>query len=84
MLCNFLVQTLQCFLKKFKKTFGHKNIKKLTSKVAYLWQLGIFFSAAPTVQQSRIECLFYRFFYPMICGIISGGAHMRVSNSLVQ
>jgi hypothetical protein len=31
---------------KFNFLGGHKNIKRLTSKVAYLWQFGYFFSAA--------------------------------------
>ena len=50
MLCNFLVRMLQYFLK--KSFFDHENIKKLTSKFAYLWQFGFFFSAVPTAQNS--------------------------------
>ena len=37
----------------------------MTSKVAYLWQFGLFFSAAPTAQ-NRIDNLIYRFLYPMM------------------
>ena len=49
-------------------------MKKLTSKVVYLWQFGFFFSAAPTAQNSpEIEYPFYRFLYPMIGGTICGG-----------
>ena len=51
-----LVQFLKIryLFKKFLKSFfDHENIKKkLTSKVAYLWQFGFFFSAAPTAQNS--------------------------------
>jgi hypothetical protein len=49
MLCHFLVQTIQ-YLK--KKKLDNENIKELTSKVAYLWQFGFFFSAAPTASNS--------------------------------
>ena len=31
---------------------GHKKFKKTPQKAAYLWQLGVFFSAAPTAQNS--------------------------------
>ena len=40
------------FLKKFKIFFAHKKLKKPPQKVAYLWQLRLFFSAAPTAQNS--------------------------------
>ena len=40
------------FLEKNLTFFAHKNFKKRPQKVAYLWQLGIFFSAAPTAQNS--------------------------------
>ena len=47
-LCNFSVRTLGYF----KKNIDLENIKKPPQKVAYLWQLGVFFSAAPTAQNS--------------------------------
>ena len=41
------------FLEKFKKqTFAHKKLKKPPQKVAYLWQLGVFFSSDPTARNS--------------------------------
>jgi len=44
MLCNCLVQTLQCFLKNLKKFLGHEKIKNLASKVAYFYgSLEVFF-----------------------------------------
>jgi hypothetical protein len=44
------------FQNKFKKKIAHENIKKLALKVAYLWQFGFFFSAAPTAQNDlRLE-----------------------------
>ena len=45
----------------------------MTSKVAYLWQFGFFFLCSPDCpKQPRIDHLFYRFLYPIICGAISG------------
>ena len=38
----------------FHKEFDHKNLKKTPQKVAYLWQLGVFFFAAPTAQNSPV------------------------------
>ena len=32
--------------------FAHKKLNKTPQKIAYLWQLGDFFSAAPTAQNS--------------------------------
>jgi hypothetical protein len=40
------------FLIKSCISFAHKNLKKPPQKVAYLWQLRVFFSAAPTAQNS--------------------------------
>jgi len=40
------------FFLKIKMFFDHEHIKKLTSKVGYLWQFGFIFSAAPTAQNS--------------------------------
>ena len=48
MLCNVSVQMLKYFL----NFFAHKKLKKPPQKVVYLWQLGFFFSAAPTAQNS--------------------------------
>ena len=48
MICNLLVRTLQYFLKKLN-FFDDENIKKLTSKVAYLWQ---FFSLQPRLPKT--------------------------------
>ena len=39
--------------------FAHKKLKKPPQKVAYLWQLGVFFSAAPPAQNSPE--LYFRF-----------------------
>ena len=44
-LCNFLVRMLKYFFLNLKMCF-------CPQKVAYLWQLGVFFSAAPTAQNS--------------------------------
>ena len=52
MLCNFSVRMLKYSLKRFKKNFAHKKLKKPPQKVAYLWQLGGFFSATLTAQNS--------------------------------
>ena len=38
-LCNFLVRILRYFLKNLKGFFAHKELKKPSQKVAYLWQL---------------------------------------------
>ena len=53
------------------KTRSNENINKTTSKVAYLWQFGFFFTLQPP-KQPGINNSFYRFLYPMICGTISG------------
>ena len=66
--CNILVRTLQYL----KNNFLPWKHKKLTSKVAYLWQFGFFFSAALTAHNSpELDTYpFYRFLYPMISGTI--------------
>ena len=49
-----------------------KTLKKLTSKVAYLWQFR-FFSLQPRLSKTAQNWIsVYRFLYPMICGTISG------------
>ena len=58
-LCNFSVRKQKYFYKNLKKKFDHKKLKKPPQKVAYLWQLGVFFSAAPPSQNS-LE-LYFRF-----------------------
>ena len=45
------MRTLGYFQKKIRLFLAHENIQKLASKVAYLWQFGFFFSAAPTAQK---------------------------------
>ena len=50
--------------------FDRENIKKLTSKVAYLWQF--FFLCSPDCpKQPRTSFPFYKLFYPIISGRIS-------------
>ena len=53
--------------KKLKSFFDHEDIKKLTSKVAYLCMAVWIFFSLP-----RIDNSFYRFLYPVICGTIFG------------
>ena len=67
MLCDILVWMLQYS----KKKIGHENVKKLNSKVTYLWQFGFFFSAAQNSPEFNTYP-FYRFLYPIICVAISG------------
>ena len=57
--------------KKLKKKFWPRKHKKLTSKVAYLWQFWFFLCSPECPKQPRIEYLFYGFLYPMISGNIS-------------
>ena len=54
------------FLKKFKIIFDLESIKKPPQKVAYLWQLGVFFLCSPElhfrfinsfIQPSRVGSL---------------------------
>ena len=40
------------FLKKIKLIFDLENIKKPPQKVAYLWQLGLFFSLQPRLPKT--------------------------------
>ena len=54
-LCNFLVQTLQYLNFFFSFSFAHKKLKNPPQKVAYLWHLGFFFSAALTAQNDQIH-----------------------------
>ena len=47
-----------------EKKFAHKKLKKLPQKVAYLWQLGVFFLCSPNCpKQPRTSFPFYKFFY---------------------
>ena len=50
-LCNFLVQTLQCFLKQF----ANKKLKKTSSKVAQKNSNPLFFLTALTAQTAQTE-----------------------------
>ena len=53
MLCNFSVRMLKYFLKNSKKFFANKKLKKNTPKTCILMAVGrVFFSAAPTAQNS--------------------------------
>jgi hypothetical protein len=72
LLSNFLAPlcyvTFTMFLKTFEDFLGYENIKKLTSKVAYLILMAVclFFLCSPDCpKQPRIEYPFYRFLYPM-------------------
>ena len=48
--------------------FAHENIKKLPSKVTYLWQFDFFLSAVPTTQNSlRIENSYYKYGSRYLC-----------------
>ena len=81
MLCNFLLRKLQYLKKKYLSFFGHENMKKLTSKVAYLQQFGFFSLCSPNFpKQPRIDNSFYRIMYPMICGTISGSPQNTAKN----
>ena len=63
------------FLEKFWNNFFNlENIKKPPQKVAYLWQLGDFFSAVPAAcpKQPRTWFPFYEFFYPIVSAKVSG------------
>ena len=56
-----------------KTFFDHENVKKLTSNLHIYGSLGFFLLYSPDCpKQPRIDNLFYRFLYPMICGTISG------------
>jgi hypothetical protein len=44
------VRTQKYFYKNLKKKIAHKKLKKPPQKVAYLWQLGLFYSAALPAQ----------------------------------
>ena len=54
-------------LKKLKKCFfALKKLKKPNRKVAYLWQLEVFFLGSPDCpKQPRTSFLFYKSFYPI-------------------
>ena len=56
MLCNFSFRMLKYCIKIFEFFFVHKKLKKPPQKVAYLWQLGDFFSL-PKTAQNFISCL---------------------------
>ena len=56
----------------FKMIFCPWKHKELASKVAYLWQFGFFSLCSP--KQLRGEYPFCRFFFPIVCGTVSGHA----------
>ncbi len=68
--------TFQCGRKNIFKNiffnfFAHKKLKKPPQKVAYLWQLGVFFLCSPACpKQPRTSFPFYKFFYLTIWCII--------------
>ena len=68
-ICNFLVRMLRYIEKNLKMFFPHKNLKKASQKVAYLWQLGVFFLYP---KQPRTSFLFYKFFYPIVSAKVFG------------
>jgi hypothetical protein len=71
-LCNFLVRILRYFLKNLKGFFAHKELKKPSQKVAYLWQLRGFFLCSPDCpKQPRTSFPFYKLFYPIISAKVS-------------
>jgi hypothetical protein len=48
-------------------------LKNPPQKVAYLWQLGVFFLCSPDCpKQPRTSFPFYKFFYPIISAKVSG------------
>ena len=73
-LCNFSVRTLGCFTKHLNILFYLKKLKKTPKKVAYLWQSSWeYFLCSPDFpKQPRTSFLFYKFFYLIISGRISG------------
>jgi hypothetical protein len=55
-----------------KKIFGLKKLKKPAQKVAYLWQLGVFFLCSPDCpKQPRTSFPFYKLFYPIVSAKVS-------------
>ena len=51
-LCNILVRMLKNIFFKLKMLFAHKKLKKPPQKVAYLRQLGVFFSVQPRLPKT--------------------------------
>ena len=65
MSCNFSLRMLKYFLKNLKSIFCPQNLKKTPQKVAYLWQLGVFFLSAALPAQNSPE-LHFRFIISFI------------------
>ena len=65
------------FFKKIKNDFFvHKKLKKTPQKVAYLWQLGVFFLCSPDCpKQPRTP--FYKFFHPIVSAKVSAWAQRQ-------
>ena len=59
--CNFLVRTLWCFQKKFKKKFWPRKSEKRASKVAHNWPRPLYFTVQPRPQNTaqRPELIFH-------------------------
>ena len=53
------MQMLKYLLKNLEMFYCPQKVEKTITKVAYLWQFGVFFSAAPTAQ--NIPELHFRF-----------------------
>ena len=60
MLCNFLVQMLEYYLKNFKLFFCPQKVEKTTPKSCILMAVGSFFLSAALTAQNSPE-LHYRF-----------------------
>jgi amino acid transporter len=72
------------FFRKLKKKNAHKKLKKPPSKIAYLWQFGVFFLCSPDYpKQPRTSIPFYKFFYPTISGRISGNKASQKSRGIL-
>ena len=81
-LSNFSVRTLQCFQKIFFIFFDHKKLKKPPQKVAYLWQLGVFFLCSPNCpKHPRTSFPFYILFYPIVSAKVS---ECMASNNIIS
>ena len=59
-LCNFLVQTLQCFEKEIDIFLANENMKKTASKVAHNQPKFIFHYCQPAQNQPNSHVLFYK------------------------
>jgi hypothetical protein len=69
-------------LQYFKNIFPHKKFKKPPQKVACLWQLAFFFSAALTAQNSPELhfCFMNYFIQPSLVGSLGAGDRCSTSD----